>query len=282
MAQTDNILKDRFGKDISPLKSKRLFLLDMDGTVYNEDTLFDKVIEFTDYIRNIGGHFVFITNNSSKSVEDYVKKINALGIRANADNFFTSTQATAYYINKNHPESRVYCQGTGSMLAELAGLGINVTQEDSGDIDIVLVGFDTEMTSDKLRKTCRLLATRDVVFLATNPDLRCPVTFGFVPDCGSICQMIENATDKKPVYIGKPEATMVEIVMERHGFGRDETVIIGDRLYTDIATGINAGVDAVCVLTGEASVSDIENGDIKPDYTIESVKRLWEALAGYN
>ncbi len=280
MTQDKTVFTDHFGKDLSGLKNKRLFLLDMDGTVYNEDRLFDKVPEFLEYIRSIGGHFVFITNNSSKSVKDYIKKVNGLGIEADADNFFTSVQATAFLINKKYRGSKVYCQCTKSMLDELITLGIDVTEDDAGDIDIVLVGFDTEMTSEKLRKTSKLLMTRDVVFLATNPDLRCPVSFGYIPDCGSICQMLENTTEKSPVYIGKPEATMVELVMERYGFGPDETVIVGDRLYTDIATGINAGVDSVCVLTGEATAEDIKNGSIKPAYTLHSVKELWEFLVG--
>lgn len=278
MEQNKNVPVDHFGRDLSRLKGKRLFLLDMDGTIYNEDKLFDKVIELTDHIRSIGGHYVFITNNSSKSVVEYINKINRLGIGADADNFFTSTQATAHYIKKNHAGKKVYCQGTRSMVAELNDLDIDTTENEDESADIVLVGFDTELTTEKIRKTCSVLMTKEVVFLATNPDLRCPASFGFVPDCGSICQMIENATEKTPIFIGKPEATMVELVREKYGFSAEETVVVGDRLYTDIATGINAGVDTVCVLTGEAKPDDIKNGSIKPAYTIESVKELWRVL----
>lgn len=278
MEQNKNVPVDYFGRDLSRLKGKRLFLLDMDGTIYNEDKLFDKVIELTDHIRSNGGHYVFITNNSSKSVVEYINKINRLGIEADADNFFTSTQATAHYIKKNHTGKKVYCQGTRSMVAELNDLDIDTTENEDESADVVLVGFDTELTTEKIRKTCSVLMTKEVVFLATNPDLRCPASFGFVPDCGSICQMIENATEKTPIYIGKPEATMVELVREKYGFSAEETVVVGDRLYTDIATGINAGVDTVCVLTGEAKPDDIKNGSIKPEYTIESVKELWRVL----
>ena len=278
MESAENELKDYFGRKLNPLKNKRLFLLDMDGTIYNEDRLFDKVTELTEHIRNTEGRYVFITNNSSKSVEEYVKKVNGLGVRADEDNFFTSTQATAYLINTKYPGKKVYCQGTRSMFLELQNLGIDVTEEVSADVDIVLVGFDTELTSEKLRKTCEILTTMDVVFLATNPDLRCPVSFGFVPDCASICQMLENATGKVPFYIGKPEATMVNLVMEKYGFTADETLLVGDRLYTDIATGINAGIDTICVLSGEATIDDIKTGRVKPTYTLDSVKELWEVL----
>lgn len=164
------------------------------------------------------------------------------------------------------------------MLAELSNEGIKVTSDIAAGVDAVVVGFDTELTSEKLRKTCQILSENELPFIATNPDLRCPVSFGFIPDCGSICKMIAAATDKEPTYIGKPEPVMVDFVREKFGFSKEETVVIGDRLYTDIATGLNADVTAICVLTGEATSSDIENGEIKPDYTFESVKDIWKAL----
>lgn len=274
---------DYFFCSVSALKEKRLFLFDMDGTIYEEDKVFDGTRQLLEFIEKIGGQYVFITNNSSKSVEDYVEKINRLGIKADQNNFFTSSQATIMYLQDRYPGKKVYCQGTKSLVAELSKAGIITTTEAEDDIDVVLVGFDTEMTSGKLRSTCRLLQEKpDVAFIATNPDLRCPVSFGFIPDCGSICQLIENTTDRKPIYIGKPEPTMVDIVRKKYGYSPDQTVVIGDRLYTDIASGLNAGVDAICVLTGEATVKDIVNGKVKPTYTLHSVYDLWRALAYYH
>lgn len=270
-------IKDVFGKNPHDLKNKKLFLFDMDGTIYEEETVFDGAIALLNQIEKSGGKYVFITNNSSKSVCDYIKKINQLGIKGNIDNFFTSAQATVLYLNKNYSDRKVYCQGTKSLVQELIDSGITTTEDVEDDVDIVLLGFDTELTSEKLRKTCELLQ-RDVLYFATNPDLRCPVNFGFIPDCGAICRAIEMATDRKPVFIGKPEATMVDIVREKWGYSSDETVVIGDRLYTDIATGINAGVTTVCVLTGEATKKDILNGDIKPTFTFNSVKDIVEVL----
>ncbi len=119
---------------------------------------------------------------------------------------------------------------------------------------------------------------RDVVYLATNPDLVCPVSFGFIPDCGSMSIMLKNATGKEPFFIGKPQPIMVDCVLKNTGCRPEEAVIVGDRLYTDIATGKNAGVDAVCVLSGEATLSDIEEGDIKPDFLFRDVKEIREKL----
>lgn len=269
---------DFFGKNASELKNKKLFLFDMDGTIYEENNVFDGTHQLLDYIVESGGKYVFITNNSSKSVNDYITKVNGLGIKADKDNFFTSAQATVRYLKKRYEKPYVYCQGTKSLLTELSNEGIKVTSDVEAGVDAIVVGFDTELSSEKLRKTCQILSENEIPFIATNPDLRCPVSFGFIPDCGSICKMIIAATDKEPTYIGKPEPVMVDFVREKFGFSKEETVVIGDRLYTDIATGLNAGVTAICVLTGEATPSDIKNGEIKPNYTFESVKNIWEIL----
>lgn len=269
---------DFFGTDVSGLRNKKLFLFDMDGTIYEEEQLFDGTLQLMEYIRNIGGKYIFITNNSSRSVVDYVERVNKLGIAVERENFFTSAQATIVFIEENYPQAKIYCQGTKSLLKELSDAGIDVTDQVRDDIDVVLVGFDIELTSDKIRKTCEILSTKDVPFIATNPDIRCPVSFGFIPDCGSICDMISKSVDKTPVYIGKPEATMVNIVRNRLNYSLSETVVIGDRLYTDIMTGLNAGVSTVCVLTGEATEEDIQLGEIKPTYTFRSVKEMWEVM----
>ena len=264
--------KDYFGKDVD-LWGKKLWLFDMDGTIYEEETLFDGTLDLLQRITDQGGRYVFITNNSSKSVIDYVKKVNRLGIQADKESFFTSSQATILWLEKNMPGARVYCQGTRSLVNELKTAGISVT-ENIEPVDVVLVGFDMELTTEKLRKTCEILSKQNAVFLATNPDLVCPVSFGFIPDCGSICGMISNATKKEPTYIGKPEPTMVNIVQEKYGVGPEETVVIGDRLYTDIATGLNAGVTSICVLTGEATIEDIKTGSIKPTFTFRDVREI--------
>ena len=274
-------MMDYFGKDASELKKKRLWLFDMDGTIYNEEQVFDGTLELLKLIKDQGGHYVFITNNSSKSVADYLEKVNKLDIPANEDNFFTSTQATILYLKDKHAEAKIYCQGTKSFVSELKNAGLNIT-ENVETVDIVLVGFDTELTTEKIRNTCEILSTQNVVYIATNPDLACPVSFGFIPDCGSICQMIKNATGMDPTFIGKPAATMANLVREKFNAGIEETIVVGDRLYTDIATGLNAGVTTICVLTGEATIENIEKGKIKPMFTFYSVKEIYQAIQASN
>ena len=265
---------DVFNNSLETLKNKKLFLFDMDGTIYNDDNLFDGALDLFKQIKNNGGNYVFITNNSSKSVKDYIQKLSKMGIEVNYDNFFTSTQASIYYLNNNYPNEKVYCMGTKSFVQELKDSNINVTEEVSNDAKVVLIGYDTELNYDKLRKTCKMLSL-NVDYIATNPDLVCPTEFGFVPDCGSIAQMIFNATKKNPIFIGKPEPTMIELAMEKFGVTKDETIVIGDRLYTDILSGLNAGVLSVCVLTGEATIDDINAGNIKPDLTINNINDIY-------
>lgn len=274
---TSNVTIDKCGKNTEILKQKKLFLFDMDGTIYEEEHVFDGTQQLLKYIKDIGGEYVFITNNSSKSVDDYVNKIMKLGIDGKYDNFFTSSQATISYIKNNYHNAKVYCQGTRSLINELRIAGINIT-ETVEKVDVVLVGFDTELTSQKLRNTCEILSTQNVIFLATNPDLRCPVNYGYIPDCGSICKLIEDATGKRPIYIGKPEPTMVYGAMNKFGYSKEDTVVVGDRLYTDIATGLNAGVTTVCVLTGEATIEEIDEGDVKPTFIFDSVKEMWLSM----
>lgn len=274
-------MKDYFGTNAENLKEKKLFLFDMDGTIYEEETLFDGTLELLDEIKKNGGNYVFITNNSSKSVDDYIKKVNRLGIEADKDNFFTSAQAAILLLKEQFLDAKIYCQGTKSLVKELKDNGLNVTEDVEDDVALVLVGFDTELTSEKLRKTCMLLK-RDIPYYATNCDLRCPVSFGYIPDCGSICSIIKNCTDREPIYIGKPEPIMVNIAMKKFGVDKNETAVVGDRLYTDIATGINAGVASICVLTGEATIDDITNGNIKPTLTFNSVKDIAVLLKRIN
>ncbi|MBQ8685152.1 MAG: HAD-IIA family hydrolase [Clostridia bacterium] len=270
-------MKDYFGRNADGLKTKKLYLFDMDGTIYRENDLFDGVTELLEKIKAEGGRFAFITNNPSKSVKDYIKKLNRLGINGiNGDNFFTSAQAAVMIMKEKFRDRLIYAQGTKSFIKELKASGLSVTQKFTTEIAAVLVAFDPEITGKKLRTTCEVLTKLDVPYYATNPDWVCPVDFGSIPDCGSMCVGIEYATGKKPVFIGKPEPTMIFELMKKFKYSKEETVVVGDRLYTDIASGVNAGVDTVCVLSGEATLADIERAGEKdtPTFVLNGVKNF--------
>lgn len=270
-------MKDFFGKDCSILKNKKLWLLDMDGTVYLGNTIFDGVIEFLDTVCRYGGRYVFITNNASKGKPDYVAKVTKMGIKATEENFYTSVDASVSVLSKEFGDKLIYAQGTKSFIQNLKDGGLNVTDKFDENAQCVLVGFDTELTHNKLIDTCKTLR-KDIPYYATNPDWVCPTEFGYVPDCGSMCFGIEKATGKKPFFIGKPNATMIEEVVQKFGAKKEEVVVIGDRIYTDIASGVNAGVDTILVLSGEATVRDYEESQIKPTFVLSHIKELNELL----
>ena len=261
--------------DICKLTEKELYLFDMDGTIYNGDILFDGVIDLFKNMKESNKQYIFLTNNSSKSVDIYVNKLRNFGIDVEKDNFFTSTQATILYLkNKlNYSNELIYVIGTNAFKEELKNANLNITDKVEDNVKIVLMGYDTELNYQKLIDASYLL-TKDVIYIATNPDLVCPTAFGFVPDCGSVSTMLYNATGKKPIFIGKPKPDMIEIILNKYQIDKSKALIIGDRLYTDIASGINAKVDTVCVLSGETTLEQLQNTEYKPAYIIESVKDL--------
>lgn len=259
------------------LKKKKLFLLDMDGTLYLDQSLFPCTRPFLDAVKQIGGRAVYITNNSSKSVIDYVKKLKALGISARESDFVTSAQATASYLKKHYPDSLLYVFGTQSLKQELRLAGLRITDCYEEEVSVLVMGFDTELCFQKLEDACRLL-NKGVPYIATNPDLVCPTWYGSVPDCGSVAGMLKNATGREPVYIGKPQPEMIYTAMELTGYTKEETMVIGDRIYTDVASGLNAGVTAALVLSGETKVTDLERFPQKPDFIFQDVGELAELL----
>ena len=260
------------------LNQINLYLFDMDGTLYLGSRLFGFTIELLDTIRSKGKRYLFMTNNSSKSVEDYILKLEKLGISATRDDFITSSQATAYYLKRNFPNHRLYVCGTQSLKKELMMEGFVVTNK-LEDVDCIVMGFDTELTFQKLEDVSRLLLTREnIPYIATNPDYVCPTEFGSVPDCGSVCDMIFNATGKRPVVIGKPSPLMPELAMAQHGFAKEETAVVGDRIYTDIKSGLNAGITGSLVMSGETTKEILDNSDVKPHLVLEDASAIIDAI----
>ena len=263
--------------NLQALKNIKLFLFDMDGTLYLGDRLYDFTKELLSTIKKQGKRYLFMTNNSSKSVEDYIKKLAKLGIEAEYSDFITSSQATAMYLKDTCPDDKLYVCGTESLKQELRNSGFTVT-EVLDEVDCIVMGNDTELTFKKLDDVSRLLSTREVRYIATNPDYVCPTEYGSVPDCGSVCDMIFNATGKRPLFIGKPEPAMPKIAMKMTGFKPTETAVVGDRIYTDIKSGINAGCVTVLVLSGETTLEILQESADKPDYCLESGADLLKAI----
>ena len=181
---------------------------------------------------------------------------------------------TLRFLKENFADKKIFVLGTASFVAELRRNGLHATETAENNIDCVVAAYDNELTYEKLVQVSKVLLTTDVPFYATNPDLRCPIDFGFIPDCGSICNMITATTDKKPVYLGKPSREVVDLCLELSGFTREEALVVGDRLYTDIACGINGGVDTCVLFTGEAQPDDMKDTPYPADYAFSDIKEL--------
>lgn len=260
------------------LQTIKLYLFDMDGTLYLGDRLYDFTIDLLQTIRATGGRYLFMTNNSSKSVEDYIRKLEKMGIAATREDFITSSQATAYYLHKHHEGQTLYVCGTESLKAELRREGFTLT-ENTDDTDCIVMGFDTELTFRKLHDVSYLLLTRpEIPYIATNPDLVCPTEFGSVPDCGSVCQMLQNVSGRLPVVIGKPSALMPQLAMEKWGVTGSQTCVIGDRIYTDIKSGLNAGTLTFLVLSGETTEEILEASEEKPHLVLSDAGEIRDTL----
>ena len=260
------------------LKSMKLFLFDMDGTLYLGDRLYSFTTELLQTIKDSGGKYLFMTNNSSKSVDDYVKKLRKLGITATRDEFMTSSQATAYYLHKYHEGQALYVCGTESLKEELRMEGFTVTTK-LEEVECIVMGFDTELTFQKLHDVSYLLLTRkDIPYIATNPDLVCPTEFGAVPDCGSVCIGIKNATGREPIVIGKPSPLMPQLAMEKLGIGKEQTCVVGDRIYTDVKSGLNAGITGILVLSGETTPEILAESPDKPHLVLPDAGEILKAL----
>ena len=259
------------------LADKRLFLLDMDGTLYLDDRLFDKVPEFLSHVRRIGGRYLFLTNNSSRGVEGYMEKLSRMGIPTAPEDYLTSVDAAIDHLRRFHAGKKCYGFVTRAVYGQLQTAGIPVTDRPEDDVDILLCGFDRELTFRKLEDACILL-NRGVTWLATNPDWVCPTWYGSVPDCGSVCRMLTTATGREPLFLGKPQPAMAELALRRTGFSPEQAVIIGDRLYTDVACGINAGIDSIFVLSGEGTEADIAQYGIHPTWIFSDIAALYRQL----
>lgn len=261
------------------LKQKKLFLLDMDGTIYLGDTLFDGTLDFLRSVRERGGKYLFVTNNSSRSVSAYVDRLIRMGVASTtADDFLTSVDALIWYLRGKYDDALIYAFGTRTFREQLSEAGFRITDKLEEGVSLLVCGFDTELTFQKLEDACILLG-RGVDFVATNPDWVCPTSYGSVPDCGSVCEMLFRATGRRPKFIGKPEPEMALLSMERYGCSREETVLIGDRIYTDIACGVNAGIDTAFVLSGEGVPEDIEKFGIHPAGIYQNIRDILNQMS---
>ena len=263
--------------DVAVLKSKKLFVLDMDGTFYLGDRLFEGSLDFIEKLKSAGKEFLFFTNNASKSPEFYMDKLARMGCPIERSNIATSGDVAVRYLTANHPEKKVFLVGTKLLEDSFKNAGVRLAEPMEDDPDIVAVSYDTTLTYEKVSRACRFIRG-GAAFIATHMDLNCPTEEGFIPDCGSICAMITASTGVKHRYFGKPFGETLEMIEDMTGCRKEDMAIVGDRLYTDIAMGYKNGVASILVLSGETKIADLANSEIKPDFVFNSIADIADII----
>ena len=254
------------------------YILDMDGTIYLGNRVIDGARELLRLFDEKGISYYFFTNNSSKSAEDYLVKLEELGFGIYCrDKLITSGDVTAHYVLETFgSKARVFVSGTDSLVRQLTLAGIDCS--DTLPPDCVIIGFDTSFNYKKARRAVDLLR-ENVPFLATNIDAVCPLEDGMVlPDCASICAMLTHATGKYPKYLGKPFQETSDYIQRVTKIPACATAVIGDRLYTDMRLALDNGMCAIGVLSGEMTREDIDSSDDKPHFLFNSVRDLYAQL----
>ena len=254
----------------------------MDGTIYLGKNLIPGTLETFEYLNRHNIEYVFFTNNSSHDLEFYHKKVSDFGIKCSLEhNFYSSTEVTIAHLLKMGVKN-IYCIGNKCLKDKLFKYFKVIDRYDeSFTVEALVAGFSTELVYDELKGACLYLQTEDIPFIATNGDWRCPIEDGlYIPDCGGMCEWIYKCSGKKATVMGKPNPEIIDYLVEQFNVKKEEVMVIGDRLYTDILVGVNAGVDSLCVLSGESSLEDVKNYQYQPTYILDSIKELPNLLKG--
>lgn len=258
------------------LAKAKCFLFDMDGTLYLGERVLPGARELLNWLIEQRIPYFLLTNNSSRSSRDYFAKVQRLGLPVGEQQIFTSGEATAIFLNRHYFEKRVYVVGTPSLESEFVAHGIHLRDTNP---DVVVLGFDTTLTYAKLQKLCDFIRA-GIPYIATHPDINCPTESGFMPDIGAMMALVAASTNRTPdVVIGKPNAPIVEAICEKTGYTPPELVMVGDRLYTDIAMG-QTGLKTVLVLSGETKLDDVKGSAFKPDMVVQDAAELLKLLQG--
>ena len=252
----------------------------MDGTLYLGKNLFDGVKELFDFLIEKKIDYVFFTNNSSHDLDFYYEKMKGFGIPCTLeDNFYSSSEITISYLLKNNVKT-IFPVCNKSLINKLKP-HFNIVTEYHPEIkiDAVVAGFYTELIYQRLQDACLYLENQNPMFVATNGDYRCPIeNKNYIPDCGGMIEWMKMTTGKEATVMGKPNPEVINYFLDKYDLKKEDLLVVGDRLYTDILVGVNAEVDTLCVLSGECNMEDINNYPHKPTYIKESVTSLIDML----
>ena len=254
----------------SSLEGVKAVFLDLDGTIYLGGELIPGALEFLSRCEKLGVQRYFLSNNSSRSVEQYVTKLHKMNIPCTADDVLLSTHDLLSWL-KQEGVTKTWAIATEGMCQMMEDVGISTKDDDP---EYVVLGYDTEINYEKI-STGSIHMHRGVPLVASHPDMVCPSPDGGLPDVGAYLAMLKVTTGKDPVHItGKPNPGMIMHKIEELGLDPVECAMVGDRLYTDMEMAIQAGCVSVLVLSGEATMSDLQESGKEVSVVVDSVDSL--------
>ena len=255
--------------------------LDMDGTIYMGTHLFPFTIPFLEKLTSMGITYSFLTNNPSKSIDDYLLKLKKMGINATEEEIYNTTIATIDYIKAHYPSAkRLFLLGTPSLISQFEKAGFISTADDAEDVpDIIVAAFDMTLNYSRLCRAAWWIS-QNIPYIATNPDKVCPTNEKTIlVDCGSICKCLESATGRTPdITLGKPDPNMLVGIQQQKNLKPEQIAMVGDRIYTDIAMAHNANAFGCLVLSGETTLEVAKAAPRQPDLIAENIKELGDLL----
>jgi NagD protein len=250
------------------------FIMDMDGVIYFGNSLIDGAKEFIDKLKKNDNKYLFLTNNSSQTPLDLSKKLSYLGVEVPPKNIFTSAIATASFLNRQKKRGSAYVIGSSGLYNALHDVGYHITEFNP---DYVVIGETRSYSYEVIEKACKFIL-EGARFIGTNPDLTGPTDFGIVPAVGALTAPIELATGVKPYYVGKPNPLMMRSALRKLSSHSENTIMIGDRMDTDIVAGLETGLETILVLTGVTKKKDVKQYPYQPSRICNSIKDIYNLL----
>jgi NagD protein len=252
---------------IEKIRSKKAFISDMDGVIYHGNKILPGVPEFVSWLKNEGKKFLFLTNSSERTPKELQEKMMRLGIELDEDVFYTSALATANFLAMQKPNGTAYIIGEAGLINAMYNAGYTMNNIDP---DYVVVGDTRSYSFEKIEQSVNLVL-KGAKLIGTNPDLTGPVENGIVPATKALIAPIEMATGRQAYFVGKPNPLMMRIALKKIGCSNDETIIIGDRMDTDIIAGIESEIDTLLVLTGISSIRTVDKFAYRPSCILDGV-----------
>jgi NagD protein len=256
--------------EIEKIKSKAGFIIDMDGVIYHGNLLLPGVTEFLAWLENSGKRYLFLTNSPERTPKELHEKMHRLGINVGEDHFYTSALATASFLANQKPNGSAYIIGDAGLIHAMYSAGYTMNNVNP---DYVVVGDTHSYNFEKIELAVNLVI-RGAKLIGTNPDVSGPVENGITPSTKALIAPIEIATGKKAYYVGKPNPLMMRIALKRLGVKREDAIVIGDRMDTDVICGLESEIDTLLVLSGISDRKTIDQFPYRPQYILNGVKDL--------